>query len=280
MKLRVKKFQPDKVKHNRIFFIIGKRGTGKTTIMRDILSHYPPVDFAIGMTPTEETADVFREFLPETCIYHEFSQHKLEQMLSVQRELIRKKKDRSFLLVLDDCLYQKGVLKSQAMRDLVFNGRHLHVAVFVCVQYLMDISPDVRSNIDYVFALRENIISNRMKLWKFFFGMFSKYDDFAKCMDACTANHQCMIMDNTQKSTEIEDTVFWYRAELEPKPYKLGRSCYWKMDAKCRLSAEEMEREEMERLKNSSSTKDSNRITTVQTADEMGKPVQGKMLVL
>ena len=269
MKLRVKKFYPEAIKVHRITFIIGKRGTGKTIMLRDLLSHHPPVDFCIGMTPTEETVEVFREFIPETCIFHEFNQTKLEQMLAVQRELIRKKKDRSFLLILDDCLYQKGVLKSLAMRDLVMNGRHLHIAMIVCVQYLMDISPDIRSNIDYVFALRENIISNRMKMWKFFFGMFPKYDEFAKVMDVCTNNFCSMVMDNTNKNTTIEDTVYWYKADLTPPPFKLGRECYWKMDKKCILSEEEMEAEN-----SNQETTQNKGITTVQTADEAGNLIR------
>jgi Cdc6-like AAA superfamily ATPase len=267
MKLRVQRFVPEDIKENRIIFIIGKRGTGKTILLRDIMSKYPPVDICVGMTPTEETADVFREFLPESCIYHEFNLAKLEQMLAVQRELIRKKINRRFLLILDDCLYQKGCLKSSAMRDLVMNGRHLHIALAVCVQYLMDISPDIRANIDYTFALRENIIANRAKMWKFFFGMFSKYEDFAKAMDATTNNFCCMVMDNTNKSTAVEDTVFWYKAGLELNEFKMGRSCYWKMDKRCLMSREDREREEQANTKKDASRE---RITTVQTVGEDG----------
>ena len=32
-------------------------------------------------------------------------------------------------------------------------------------------------------ALRENIMSNKSKLWKYFFGMFDRYEDFARVMD-------------------------------------------------------------------------------------------------
>lgn len=271
MKLRVKRFQPESFKENRVIFIIGKRGTGKTVLLKDLMSHYPPVDFVVGMTPTEETAEVFRDFMPESCIFHEFNQHKLEQMLSVQRELIRKKINRKFLLVLDDCLYQKGVLKSLAMRDLVMNGRHLHITLVVCVQYLMDINPDIRANIDYVFALRENIISNRAKMWRFFFGMFAKYDEFSKTMDACTNDFGSIVMDNTSHSTSVEDTVSWYKANISPPSFKLGRKCYWNMDKKCLLSPEDMEHEELSRLKGADRD---DKITVVQQLDEFGNLIK------
>ena len=64
------------------------------------------------------------------------------------------------------------------MRDLFMNGRHLKSALILAMQYCMDMTPDLRSQVDYCFCLRENIVSNKMKLWKFFFGGFANFDDF------------------------------------------------------------------------------------------------------
>lgn len=62
--------------------------------------------------------------------------------------------------------------------------------------------------------------------------MFEKYDDFAKCMDATTASYGSMVLDSTSKSNEIEECVFWYRANVNLPEFKLGRSIYWKLDKK------------------------------------------------
>ena len=72
------------------------------------------------------------------------------------------------------------------MRDLFMNGRHLSITFCNAMQYVMDMGPDLRTQVDYLFALRENIHSNKQKLWKYFFGMFNKYDEFNRVMEKCT----------------------------------------------------------------------------------------------
>lgn len=242
MSIRIKKFNPATVKEHRIIFLIGKRHTGKTVLMRDVLSQMPRPDFVMGMTPTDDTVNTFKEFMPESCIFTSFSQEKLERMLSLQRELIRRGKKRSCLLIMDDCLYQKGVLKSTAMRDLFFNGRHLNCGLICACQYLMDISPELRTNIDYLCTMRENTISNRQKLHKFFFGQYARFDDFDKVMTACTQNYSALIMDATIASTSSSDTVFWYRARTQIPPFRIGSPALWNLSQKHCRSEEEVRR--------------------------------------
>ena len=90
----------------------------------------------------------------------------------------------------------------------------------------MDLPPALRANVDYVFILRENIIQNREKLYKSFFGIFPTFDMFNKVMDSCTENYECLVLDNTSKSNRIEDCVFWYKAKLH-KNFKVGAPEYW-----------------------------------------------------
>lgn len=52
------------------------------------------------------------------------------------------------------------------MRELFMNGRHRRMFVLIAMQYVLDMPPDLRSQVDYVFALRDTIHSSRDKLWK------------------------------------------------------------------------------------------------------------------
>ena len=79
--IRVRKFEPRTIKESRIIFIIGKRHTGKSVLMKDILYHMPRPDYVLAMAPTEDTLKQFRTFLPECCIFDHFSQEKLERTL-------------------------------------------------------------------------------------------------------------------------------------------------------------------------------------------------------
>ena len=279
MNLRIKKFDPTTMKPPRISIVVGKRGTGKSVLQRDLMYHISDkVDFGLAMTPTEESVDVFKQHMPDAWIYNSFAAHKLDTMLTMQRDLIKAGKRRSLFVIMDDCMYDKKVLKGLGMRDLFMNGRHLSLTLCNAVQYVMDMGPDLRTQVDYVFALRENIISNKTKLWKYFFGMFEKYDDFSRVMDKCTANHCALVMDNTVGSPNIEDCIFWYKAEIELPEFKMGKPIYYKMAERHKKTEEEILEEQMEREDALAATSSaSRRIRHVQRQDEQGKPIRDEL---
>lgn len=274
MKLRVKRFDPSTLKPHRIILIVGKRGTGKSCMQRDLMYHLSSkLDFGLAMTPTEETAETFRQHMPDSWIYNGFSTAKLDSMLQMQREHCKTKKQRNLFILMDDCMYDKKVLKGVGIRDLFMNGRHLNMTLCNAVQYVMDMGPDLRTQVDYVFALRENIISNKTKLWKYFFGMFEKYEDFAKVMDKCTANHGCLVMDNTTGSCNVDECIFWYRAELNLPDFKIGNPVFWKLSDKFQKTESDRHREEMEHREMEQmliASKEKKRISCVQCEDENG----------
>ena len=276
--LRIKKWDPSTMKDDRIVMIIGRRGTGKSVLQRDIMRHMSRrLEFGIAMTPTEETVNVYQQHIPDACIYRSFNQQKLEDMIDLQRRTLRAKKTpRHLYLILDDCIYDKKVLKSTAMRDLFLNGRHLHLHMNCAVQYLMDLSPDLRSNIDYVICTRDVIISNRTKLWKYFFGMFSRYEDFSRVFDKCTENFSTIVMDNTvARSTKIEDCVFWYRADPDPPPFRMGNEIFWKMSVQHAKTDKEREQDEKLRDYRNAQSQGKKRVAPlyVQVENEHGKVV-------
>ena len=99
------------------------------------------------------------------------------------------------------------------------------------MQYCMDLPPDLRANVDYLFILRENIIDNQKKLWKYFFGMFPTLASFQQTFMACTENYECLVLDNTSKSNKIEDCVYWYKAKPD-RIYRIGCPQIWKYASK------------------------------------------------
>jgi len=95
----------------------------------------------------------------------------------------------------------------------------------------MDLSPDLRANVDYVFILRENVLANREKLYKNFFGIFPSFDVFNQVMTMCTENYECLVLDNTSKSNRIEDCVFFYKAKPRAN-FRIGSPSLWTFHTK------------------------------------------------
>ena len=99
------------------------------------------------------------------------------------------------------------------------------------MQYALGIPPNLRTNIDYVFILRENYVSNRKKLYEHYAGMFPNFEMFCQVMDQCTENFECLVINNNAKSNKLTDQVFWYKADKRPE-FKIGSPEYWNYSQK------------------------------------------------
>jgi|APCry1669189034_1035192.scaffolds.fasta_scaffold12412_1 hypothetical protein len=242
MALRIKKFDPSRISDGKILFLIGKRNTGKTILMNDLLYHMPRPDYAVGMSPTQDTLRLFRTFLPESCIFDHFSQDEIDKIVRVQAELSVRGKKRSVLIILDDCIYERGVLKTTSMRSIFFNGRHDNISLLCTAQYMMDMEPAARTNMDYIFLMRETAKNNKEKLYKHYFGQFDKFEKFDRVFNACTNNFKCLVLDNTVSSTDTLDGVKWFKANEHTPHFKLGRKVYWQWSKRYSISTEQMKR--------------------------------------
>ena len=109
------------------------------------------------------------------------------------------------------------------------NGRHWKVMLVITMQYPLGVPPNLRTNIDYTFILREPYnIANRKRIWENFAGMFPTFESFCQVMDQCTENYECLVVSNNAKSNRLEDQIFWYKA-VAHRDFKLGSKEFWEM---------------------------------------------------
>ena len=227
MNIQLKKFKPESMADDKVCVFIGKRGTGKSTLVTDILYNKKHLPDGIVMSATEEGNHHYKQYVPDLFIYGDYDKEAIERVLARQKKLISAKKENvgSFIL-LDDCMYDRKFMKDSCIRQCFMNGRHWKIFFMLTMQYCMDLTPDLRANVDYVFILRENVLQNREKLYKSFFGVFPTFDMFNQVMNACTENYECLVLDNTSKSNKLEDCVFWYKAKLR-KNFRIGSDHLW-----------------------------------------------------
>lgn len=230
----IRKFNPETMKPNTITLLVGKRGTGKSTLLEDICFHLKDkVDFAMGMSPTEDSNNALGKFMPPTLVHEDYREDKLVALMELQKRMHRMKRGYSVLIVLDDCCYDKKILRSRVIREIFMNGRHRKITLIITAQYVMDLPPDLRTQIDYVMALRENVMQVRERLWKQFFGFFESRQAFGAIMDSCTENYACLVCDNkSNASNNVSDCVFWHRAPRGRPPFKIGRPAMWSLNSR------------------------------------------------
>lgn len=126
-KLKIKKWDPTTLKKDAVILLLGKRGTGKSTLMRDLMYHVKDkLDFGIAMSPTEESSESLGTFLPSSWIYNDFNQPAVEKMMALQRQHWKRGHGSNVFLLLDDCMYDKGIFRGETgkvFRQLFMNGR-------------------------------------------------------------------------------------------------------------------------------------------------------------
>jgi len=98
----------------------------------------------------------------------------------------------------------------------------------ITMQYPLGIPPNLRTNIDYVFILREPYIANRKRIWENYAGMFPTFESFCQVMDQCTENFECLVINNNSKSNKLNDQIFWYKAQNH-SGFKLGSKEFWEI---------------------------------------------------
>ena len=234
MNLKLKKFDMTSIKDNSIIVMIGKRNTGKSYLTRDFLYWKRDIPVGTVVSPTEHANKFFSNFIPPLFIHEEYGPELVANVIKRQRNIIAKinkgeygdNVDPRAFLIFDDCLYDSAWTKDKNMRRIFMNGRHYKLTFLLTMQFALGIPPNLRTNIDYVFILRENIVSNRKRLYEHYAGMFPTFDMFCTVMDKCTENFECLVIHNGSKSNKIEDQVFWYKAE-EHEDFKMCSKEFW-----------------------------------------------------
>lgn len=226
LNITIRKFDPSKIDDKRTVMLIGKRNTGKSVLAKDILYHKRHIPVGMVMSGTEEGNGYYSSWVPDSFIYHEFDREAIERLIQRQRRLCKQGRPQPVFLVLDDCMFDRKVMKEKCIRQIFMNGRHWGIFFMTTSQYVADAGPEIRSNCDYVFVLRENVQQNRERLYKMFFGIFPTMDAFNAALTACTENYSCLVLDNTSRSNRLEDCVFWYKAKLRSN-FRMGSPLLW-----------------------------------------------------
>ncbi len=231
MEIQLRKFDMQQIKDDKVVVLIGKRETGKSFLCKDLLHHHKDIPCGQVISATEAANGYYQKMVPPLFIHDEYTPAIIANVLKRQRMMIDKINsnvniDPRLFLLLDDCIYDQSWVKDKNVRSLFMNGRHFKILFIITMQYALGIPPNLRTNVDFVFILRENFVNNRKRLYDHYAGMFPTFEMFCQVMDQCTENFECLVINNNAKSNKLEDQVFWYKAS-DHDDFILGAQEYW-----------------------------------------------------
>jgi hypothetical protein len=241
-------FKPNESK-GPVIVLIGRRDTGKSFLVRDLLYYHQDIPIGTVISGTEEGNGFYGKLVPKLFIHNEYNTAIIENILKRQRGVLKQIKkemeqfkrstiDPRTFVILDDCLYDNTWARDKLMRLLFMNGRHWKVMLLITMQYPLGIPPTLRTNIDYVFILREPYIANRKRIYENYAGMFPTLESFCQVMDQCTENYECLVINNNAKSNKLQDQVFWYKADAH-NDFRLGSKEFWELSKQLNDEEEE-----------------------------------------
>lgn len=227
----LREFDPTTVGDNRICIFIGRRGSGKSTGMRAMLYHKRHIPSGVCMSETEESNKFWCQSVPGSHIFGEYNSDAVLDMINEQRKQHRLTTNKSLhepiFWVAEDVM-GSGELKNCKQAARVFmNGRQWQIFCLLALQYVTDLPPKFRGQVDYVFAYRALSLDDREKLFSYFFsGAFESYSDFVQVLRACTSDYNCLVLDATKPTNKLDEQIFWWKAPEVPQ-FKAGCPEYW-----------------------------------------------------
>jgi hypothetical protein len=211
--------------------------TGKSCLIKSILyakKHIFPVGKA--HSGTEDSNGFFGEIMPSTFIENGLNVDDLSCLENFKK---RQKYTKQYLesrgdnpwcfYIIDDCSANKKIFKKPIYQELFKNGRHWRQMHILSLQYSLDIPPEIRVCIDGVFILREANPGMRKKLYENYGSCVDSLADWNDLMDQLTDDYCAIFINNRTNSNNMEDCIFYYKADPKviPRDWKIGCKEYW-----------------------------------------------------
>jgi hypothetical protein len=232
-------WDPESMPVDATILIVGKRHTGKTVLTRALMySMRKKLDVCMGMNPLEGGNHNLSYFCPKAFVFDTFNDEKLRHLLAWQTCAMKNGKAHKIGFVMDDCASETTVAlggkrkKAMASADIgkLFKlGRHLRLFYINAMQDVKNAPPDIRGNVDLLFAFNTNSGSERAKLHQEFFGMISSFKNFNQVFDAGAQGYDCIVLDTRKAATDPDHCIMFYRAPLIKEPFRVGREIFYKL---------------------------------------------------
>lgn len=246
--IKIRKFEPDRMRPDKIVLVIGPQYSGKSHLLKNLL-YYINTPFAVLVHPNEFATETYGKILPKPCKIDEITKDILEKFCYRNKMLLEfnkryeRKLDSQSCIILDNCVPDLIDLKWDKNKDFKFlfrAGKDAHISTIITSPYPLKMPQHYLASIDYVFILHETNKKNKKLLFDMFGGMFDTFDQFNSILNQCTADHGCMVIDRTKISDSLNDCVTWYEAPAHNRKFYMGSPKLWDISVNTSITLDEL----------------------------------------
>lgn len=227
--MSIQNFDLDSIVDHSKHLIIGKRQSGKSWLIRSMISHLSQnkkITKFIVFAPNKFD-QFYEEFIPRENIYFELKNDLIKNILEKQRQDYNTKgKQDNICIVLDDCFgYHGGCTIDETISELLFNGRHYCITTILSMQYPLGIKPELRCNFDYVHLFADDSISNQKRVYEQWIGVLPNFETFRQFFFQLTNDYGSMCIVKRGPMNSISNGIRYHKAS-DVRPDKGGLEVY------------------------------------------------------
>lgn len=205
-KLSIATMQLSTMVQNPHILIIGKRGSGKSRVIFNIIDHLKDKIDEIHFISPQAKIDPPFDIQPN-LLYHSLKDFDVSKFFDTCCDYPKER-----LVVFDDCLSKEDLTKAAGpLCEILFNGRHYRITYIITIQFSYGLSPELRTNFDYVFLGRDNFATNQKRMYDHYGGMLGTFDTFRQIHNELTTDFGFMVINNKNPSNYLIQCINYFK---------------------------------------------------------------------
>lgn len=226
-------FDPESVPDDAVVVAFGKRRTGKSWFLRDLLWRKRGV-FNHGLVISKTKFNGFwQNYFPYAVVHGNYDPAIIENFLMLQLKILseneknpHKKINPRAVILLDDVVADHHIRYCDTLATLFYNGRHFKISVYLASQYVFGIPPGLRGNVDFGAALVMSQKRQRDQFAEDYADKIHNKDQFLNLLDVNTRKRHLLIINLSDPELDISEMYTTYVAQDVPL-FEIG-SLEWK----------------------------------------------------
>lgn len=219
--LTISKFDVSTITEPFSLAIIGKRLSGKTTQIKNLLEHFSTTnayDEYFIVSPVEESNKKYSDIVDNPIfIANKLNEQYFEKILRKQKSDTKNR----ILVILEDCITSKGMWNnSYIMRNFLLTHKNFRISLIITMQFPLNLT-SININFDYISLCNDEIVSNIKRMYDFYAGIFPSFDAFRQIFSQIATNYSSLLIKNSETQNYFLQRIFWFETKLIVENFKI-----------------------------------------------------------